>query len=477
LRLASSNTTASSLPTNERLAAFKNNTNDPGLAALYFQFGRYLLISSSRPGSMPANLQGLWAWQMSPPWNADFHTNINVQMNYWPAETTNLPEMHLPLFDLMDLIAVTGNRTAKATYGANGWVVHHLTDAWGRTAPADGPIGVWPMGAAWLARHPWEHYEFTGDKKFLSNRAWPLMKGAARFIMDFLVEAPQGTAFPGKLVTAPSVSPENGFRMVPKGPVHEFTYGSTMDMEIIRDLLQNCIQATKVLNIEPAFRAECERTLARLIPLQISKSGRIQEWIEDYEETSKDHRHVSHLYALYPAADISPTSTPALAEAARKVLAVRGDAGTGWSLAWKIDFWARLHDGDHAHLLLSNLLKNNTLPNLFDTHPPFQIDGNFGATAAFAEMLLQSHVPDGINGWEIELLPALPSAWPEGKVTGLRARGGITVGIDWKQGKLATVHLLPAHDGKLRVRSGSLVKVLDVKKGKALTLNAQLITQ
>jgi alpha-L-fucosidase 2 len=303
------------------------------------------------------------------------------------------------------------------------------------------------------------------------------MKGAARFIMDFLVEAPQGTAFPGKLVTAPSVSPENGFRMVPKGPVHEFTYGSTMDMEIIRDLLQNCIQATKVLNIEPAFRAECERTLARLIPLQISKSGRIQEWIEDYEETSKDHRHVSHLYALYPAADISPTSTPALAEAARKVLAVRGDAGTGWSLAWKIDFWARLHDGDHAHLLLSNLLKNNTLPNLFDTHPPFQIDGNFGATAAFAEMLLQSHVPDGINGWEIELLPALPSAWPEGKVTGLRARGGITVGIDWKQGKLATVHLLPAHDGKLRVRSGSLVKVLDVKKGKALTLNAQLITQ
>lgn len=445
------------LPTDERLAlARKTGTPDLGLVQTYFQFGRYLLISSSRPGGMPANLQGLWAWQMNAPWNADFHTNINFQMNYWPAEITNLSELHMPLFDLTDLMVKYGERTAKILYGADGWVVHHLTDAWGFTAPADGPQGIWPMGAAWLAQHFWEHYTFTGNKDFLAKRAYPVMKGAARFIMDFLVEAPAGTAYAGKLVTNPSYSPENAF-ILPNGEHSVFTYGATMDLQIIHNLLTNCIQADQILKSDVGFRTKCEKTLKRLPAIQISKTtGRILEWAEDYKEVEPHHRHTSHLFGLHPGNQITVNGTPELAEAARKTLVARGDDGTGWGLAWKINMWNRLHDGDHAFKLLSVLLSQKTLPNLFDDHPPFQIDGNFGATAAIAEMLVQSHLQKKNGSFVIELLPALPMAmYSKGSVKGLRVRGGYIVDIAWKDGRLTEAVIESTMKGKLYLRYGN----------------------
>lgn len=474
LTLGNSGAGEASLPTDERLSALKKpGASDPGLVALYFQYGRYLLIGSSRPGSLPANLQGIWAWQMNPPWNADFHTNINVQMNYWPAETTNLAELHQPLFDLMDLLVAPGEQVAKVQYGARGWVVHHLTDPWGFAAPADGVQGIWPMGAAWLVRQPYEHYLFTGDKKFLAGRAWPLMKGAARFILDTLVEAPAGSPVAGKLVTNPSYSPENSFVLLGGKGTAQFTYGATMDLEIIHELLSNCIEASKTLGLDADFRKECEVTLARLAPVRISpKSGRIMEWIEDYKETDIHHRHTSHLFGLYPASMITQ-ATPELMAAARKVLERRGDDGTGWGLSWKINMWTRTGDGDHAFVLLSNLLKDKTYPNLFDAHPPFQIDGNFGTTAAIAEMLLQSQIRGTDGVFDLHLLPALPSAWPDGEVTGLRARGGFEIDLKWANGKLTTAKIISKGGTTARIRNGESIKPISLHPGESKVLTFQ----
>ena len=466
-----------SLPTNERLSlASKTGQPDLGLVAAYFQFGRYLLIGSSRPGGMPANLQGLWAWQMNAPWNADYHTNINFQMNYWPSDLTNLSEMHTPLFDLSDVLIKPGERSAEVIYGARGWVVHHLTDAWGFTAPADGPQGIWPMGAAWLAQHPWDHYCYTGDKEFLAKRAWPMMKGAARFIMDFLVEAPAGTAYAGKLVTNPSYSPENAF-VLPDGGHSVFTYGATMDLEIIHNLLTNCIDASNILKTDADFRKECEAALKRIPDIRISeKTGRILEWAEDYKEVDPHHRHTSHLFGLHPGNQITVVGTPDLAEAARKTLTARGDDGTGWGLAWKINMWNRLHDGDHAFKLLSVLLSNKTYPNLFDAHPPFQIDGNFGATAAIAEMLVQSHLKMKNGGFEVHLLPSLPTAMAKkGSAKGLKARGGYTIDIAWEKGRLTEARIYAELGGELYLRAGGIAKSYKMKKGEAITVNAALI--
>ncbi len=463
------------LATDELLEAARTTGQlPPDLVETFFQYGRYLLISSSRPGTMPANLQGLWAWQMNPPWNADYHTNINLQMNYWPAEITNLSETHLPLFDLTEALVEPGKRTAKVLYGADGWVVHHLTDAWGFTAPADGPQGIWPMGAAWLAQHPWEHYCYTLDTAFLQQRAYPLMRGAAEFILDFLVEAPAGTPVAGKWVTNPSYSPENAF-ILPNGEQSVFTYGATMDLEIIHDLLTNCIAAAKILRVDKDFRDRCAKTLSRLAPVRISEAtGRVMEWVEDYPEVEPHHRHTSHLFALHPGNQISVTGTPELAEAAKKTLIARGDDGTGWGLAWKINMWNRLHDGNHAYTLLGVLLREKTLPNLFDNHPPFQIDGNFGATAAIAEMLVQSHVPLKDNRFEIQLLPALPTALPMGSVKGLRARGGFTIDLDWMDGKLKEVRIVADKGGELALRSGDQKTAFKTKAGEVLTLNGNL---
>lgn len=462
-------------PTDERLAlARETGYADNGLIETYFQYGRYLLISSSRPETMPANLQGLWAWQMNPPWNADYHTNINLQMNYWPAEITNLSELHLPLFDLCEALVEPGKQSAKVLYGANGWVVHHLTDVWGFTTPADGPQGIWPMGAAWLAQHPWIHYVYTGDTIFLKERAYPLMKGAAEFIIDFLIEAPEGTACPGKLVTNPSYSPENAF-FLPNGEKSVFTYGATMDIQIIHDLLSHCIEACNILNIDSEFKTKCSDILLKLPPVRISEqTGRILEWAEDYKEVEPHHRHTSHLFGLHPGNQITASGTPALAEAARKTLEARGDDGTGWGLAWKINMWNRLQDGERAYKLLSVLLSQKTLPNLFDDHPPFQIDGNFGATAAVAEMLLQSQTQNEDGTYYLQLLPSLPAAFASGSVKGLCARGGFVVDMTWNGGKIIETKILSRNGGVLHVSDGKHVFSTQTRPGEEIYLNEKM---
>lgn len=469
---------ANAMPTDARLKAVKEGkegkegeegANDPALAAIYYQFGRYLLISSSRPGTQAANLQGIWNNDTAPAWGSKYTTNINIQMNYWPAEVSALPECHEPLFDLLDDLQVTGAAAARAYYDCGGWVLHHNTDGWRGAAPVDGVWGIWPMGSAWFARHAWEHYLYTLDKQFLLERGWPVMRGAARFILDFLIEAPTGSPMEGRLVTCPSHSPENAFRKS-DGTLSLFTSAATMDLQIIYDLFTNCLDAIRALgDTHEALRKEISTALSRLAPLQISAhTQRLQEWIEDYGEPEPGHRHMSHMYGLYPGHQITPRSTPQLAAAARRSMEYRlanGGGGTGWSRAWLISLFARLEDGEQAQAHLRKLLADCTLPNMFDNHPPFQIDGNFGGAAGIAEMLLQSHERDGRGGYVIHLLPALPLAWPEGSVRGLRARGGVEVGMKWTGGKLKEATLRATQTRRFSIRNGNRLDVVDLKAG------------
>jgi len=452
---------AAKSPTDQRLAEFRTG-NDPGLATLVFQYGRYLLIGSSRPGGQPANLQGIWNDSLRPPWDSKYTCNINTEMNYWPAEPTALADCAEPLFSALDELATAGHEIAQVHYHARGWVLHHNFDLWRGAAPINASNhGIWVSGGAWLCMHLWDHYLFSGDQEFLARRAYPIMKEAALFFVDYLVEDPQ-TKW---LVSGPSNSPEEGGLVM----------GPSMDHEIIRSLFAACIDASKALGTDADFAAKLAALRPRIAPSQVGQHGQLQEWLEDKDDPKNTHRHVSHLWAVYPGWDIT-WQDKKFFDAARQSLIYRGDAATGWSMGWKVNLWARFLDGDHALLILRNLLQpvgairgqGGLYPNLFDAHPPFQIDGNFGACSGIAEMLLQSHTG------EIHLLPALPKTWATGSVHGLRARGAVTVDLDWKDGGLAGVRLTAKNDGALRLRCGERTTAFQAKAGETIRLDSGL---
>ncbi len=474
------------LPTSQRLKQFAAAPNDNGLLELYYQYGRYLMIASSRPGGLPANLQGIWNHRVQPPWGSNYTTNINTEMNYWMTETANLPECFTPLSDFIRRLSVNGAQTARINYGMNrGWLAHHNSDAWAQTAPTGGydtdPKGsprwsCWPLAGVWLCQHLWEHYAFGGDRQYLSQTAYPIMKGAAEFLLQWLQKDPET----GKWITNPSTSPENRFRYMDKnGQIQdaELSRSSGMDLGLAWDLLTNCIDASRILNTDAAFRSQLEEVRSNLQPFRIGSKGQLLEWEKEFEEIDPKHRHVSHLFALHPGRQILPERDTELANACRRTLELRGDGGTGWAMAWKINFWARLHDGNHAFLMLKNGLKyvdatqesikgGGTYANLFDAHPPFQIDGNFGGTAGITEMLLQSHA-----GY-IHLLPALPDNWQEGSIHGIRARGGFTIDMEWKKGKITRLSVTSHLSGTCRIREGASEKerTIETQKGKTYSI-------
>ena len=475
LRLDPPDLAAAEKPTPERLKAAENGPGDPSLAALYFNFGRYLLISSSRPGGLPPNLQGIWAEETQTPWTGDWHLDVNVEMNYWPAEVCNLSDLTPPLFALIASLEEPGAKTAHDYYNARGWVAHVITNPWGFTSPGESASwGAFSGGSAWLCQHLWDHYLFTQDRNFL-QWAYPVMKGAAQFYSDLLIEEPSHHW----LVIAPANSPENHFQMT-NGQQAAICMGPTMLQQQVRYLFEACIESSQILGVDEGFRNELMAKRAQLAPTQIGSDGRIMEWLEEYAETEPQHRHVSHLWGLYPGNEISPYTTPQLADAARKSLVVRGDEGLGWSLAYKAVLWARLGDGNHAWRLMRRSLSPVTSQemrydngggvyvNLFDACPPFQIDGNFGTTATIGEMLLQSQVD------KIELLPALPDAWKNGHLSGLRARGGYQVEETWQNGKLISATIHSDTGEPCSVSYGGRTVDLKIKKGKSITLSGSL---